>query len=190
MSSDLRQIPDNQEVYLSSDSETSIVVEILQMVEEGQCSTDLWEAVKYVFPQENADSRFHFDSLAHDNTALSSTILTSPPSSPINSSPLEGNAQPKPVTLIGTQKIHKFTHNPTGAPRPGHEDEEPDQVWIGMALWRCWMGKKKADVVLSVNVNMGAEGGEAEKEKVAAWLENTVSSFRIEDWGLFGDSDE
>jgi hypothetical protein len=160
------------------------------MVEEGQCSTDLWEAVKYVFPQENADSRFHFDSLAHDNTALSSTILTSPPSSPINSSPLEGNAQPKPVTLIGTQKIHKFTHNPTGAPRPGHEDEEPDQVWIGMALWRCWMGKKKADVVLSVNVNLGAEGGEAEKEKVAAWLERTVSSFRIEDWGLFGDSDE
>jgi len=52
------------------------------------------------------------------------------------------------------------------------------------------MGKKKADVVLSVNVNMGAEGGEAEKEKVAAWLEKTVSTFRIEDWGLFGDSDE
>lgn len=44
--SDLRQIPDNQEVFLSSDSETSIVVEILQMVEEGRCSTDLWEAVK------------------------------------------------------------------------------------------------------------------------------------------------
>jgi hypothetical protein len=46
MSSDLRQIPDNQEVYLSADSETSVVVEILQMVEEGRCSTDLWEAVK------------------------------------------------------------------------------------------------------------------------------------------------
>jgi len=44
--SDLRQIPDNQEVFLSADSETSIVVEILQMVEEGRCSTDLWEAVK------------------------------------------------------------------------------------------------------------------------------------------------
>ena len=52
------------------------------------------------------------------------------------------------------------------------------------------MGQKKADVVLSVNVNLGAEGGEAEKEKVAVWLERAVDSFRIEDWGLFGDSDE
>jgi hypothetical protein len=50
------------------------------------------------------------------------------------------------------------------------------------------MGKKKADVVLSVNVNLGA--GEAERAKVAAWLDGAVDSFRIEDWGLFGDSDE
>jgi hypothetical protein len=51
------------------------------------------------------------------------------------------------------------------------------------------MGKKKADVVLSVNVNLGAEGGEAEKAQVASWLDEVVGSFRIEDWGLFGDSD-
>jgi hypothetical protein len=42
----MRQIPDNQEVFLSSKSETSIVVEILAMVEEGLASTDLYEAVK------------------------------------------------------------------------------------------------------------------------------------------------
>lgn len=46
--SDMRQIPDNQEVFLSSESETSVVVEILQMVGEGRCSTDLWEAIKWV----------------------------------------------------------------------------------------------------------------------------------------------
>jgi hypothetical protein len=56
-------------------------------------------------------------------------------------------------------------------------------------LWRCWMGKKKADVVLSVNVNLGAEGGEAEKAQVASWLDGSIGSFRIEDWGLFEDSD-
>jgi hypothetical protein len=144
------------------------------------------------FTKPQADPRFHFESLAHDNTALSSTILTAPPTSPIPSTPIESTStlQPKAVTLIGTQRIHKFTHNPTGAPRPGHESEEPDQVWIGMALWRCWMGKKKADVVLSVNVNLGAEGGEAERAKVATWLDGAVDSLRIEDWGLFGDSDE
>jgi hypothetical protein len=46
MYSDMRQIPDNQEVFLSSNSETSVIFEILQMVEEGRCSTDLWEAIK------------------------------------------------------------------------------------------------------------------------------------------------
>ena len=44
--SDLRQIPDNQEVFLSSSSDTSLVVEILALVEEGQAATDLWQAAK------------------------------------------------------------------------------------------------------------------------------------------------
>jgi hypothetical protein len=136
-----------------------------------------------------ADCRFHFDSLAHDNTALSSNILTSPPTSTVSSAPLDNPDQLRPITLVGTQKIHKFTHNPTGAPRPGHEDDQPDEVWIGMALWRCWLGKKKADVVMSVNVNMTAEGGEAEKQKVSTWLEGTIGSLKVEDWELFGDSE-
>jgi hypothetical protein len=58
-----------------------------------------------------------------------------------------------------------------------------------MALWRCWLGKKKADVVMSVNVNMTAEGGEAEKQKVSTWLESTIESLEVEDWELFGDSE-
>lgn len=137
-----------------------------------------------------ADTRFHFDSLAHDNTALSSNIITPPPTSPISSVQLGQPDQLRPITLVGTQKIHKFTHNPTGAPRPGHEADEPDEVWIGIALWRCWLGKKKADVVMSVNVNLSAEGGEAEKQKVSSWLEGSISSLKVEDWGLFGDTDE
>ena len=44
--SDLRQIPDNQEVFLSDNSDTSIVVEILGMVEDGAAGTDLWDAAK------------------------------------------------------------------------------------------------------------------------------------------------
>lgn len=45
-SSDLRQIPDNQEVLLSPDSNISLVVEVLQSVREGQAATDLEEAIK------------------------------------------------------------------------------------------------------------------------------------------------
>lgn len=63
-------------------------------------------------------------------------------------------------------------------------------MWIAVALWRCWRGKKKADVVMSVNVNLSAEGGEVEKQKVQNWLERSVGSFSIQDWELFGDSEQ
>ncbi|WVF67333.1 hypothetical protein IAT40_002084 [Kwoniella sp. CBS 6097] len=188
--SDLRQIPDNQEVFLSSTSDTAVVLEILGMVEDGLASTDLWEAVK-----------FHFSSIAHDNASLASTILTPAPSSPIPSNPFTSSSStattptPTPVTLYGTQRIHKFSHNPSGAPRPGHEADTPDEVWIGVALWRIWIEdagkqrKKKADVVLSVNVNLSAADGGAEKERdgVHRWFEESVKSLKVLDYGLFGD---
>ena len=86
--------------------------------------------------------------------------------------------------------MHKFSHNPSGAARPGHEGDVPDQVWIGMALWRCWHGQKRADLVLSVNVNLSAPDGEAERRNVEAWFGQTVEQLKIEDWSLFADSDE
>ncbi|WWC64831.1 uncharacterized protein I303_107445 [Kwoniella dejecticola CBS 10117] len=198
--SDLRQIPDNQEVFLSSTSDTAIVLEVLGMVEEGQAGVDLWEAAK-----------FHFSSIAHDNASLESTILTTPPSAPIPSGPATASASasatingeqpvnPEATTISGTQVIHKFSHNPTGAPREGHEDDTPDTVWIGVGLWRIWFEdqstqtkmKKKADLVLSVNVNLSAEGGTGtqEREKVESWFfDHCVKSLKIRDFGLFGDS--
>jgi hypothetical protein len=137
--------------------------------------------------------RFHFDSLAHDNASLSTTILTSSPTHPIPSqaqSLSQPAVTPKPLVLSGLQSIHKFSHNASGAPRPGHENDVPDQVWIGMALWRCWRGSKKADLVLSVNVNLSAVGGDDEKRAVEIWFSQTAEQLRIEDWGLFGDSEE
>lgn len=44
--SDYRQVPDTQEVFLSEDSDNSIIFEILQVVTEGPAATDLREAVK------------------------------------------------------------------------------------------------------------------------------------------------
>lgn len=60
-----------------------------------------------------------------------------------------------------------------------------------MALWRCWMGKKKADLVLSVNVNMSAEDGQGqlERERVEGWWLRSVGSLKLKDWNLFGDSE-
>ncbi|ORX40450.1 hypothetical protein BD324DRAFT_610756 [Kockovaella imperatae] len=169
--SDLRQIPDNQEVFLSPSSDTSLVVEVLDWVEEGGARDNLWEAVK-----------FHFESIAHDNDSLASTILTSSSSRPSRPT---GPQTPEPITLTGTQRVHKFSHS-TG-PRPGHESDQPDEVFVGVALWRVWIEgsrKKQADVVCSVNVNMSKD----DKKEIESWWLKAVKSLQILDWDLFVDA--
>ncbi|KAL1410817.1 hypothetical protein Q8F55_001760 [Vanrija albida] len=183
--SDIRQVPDTQEVFLSHESDTSVIVEILQSEVEGAAANDLYAAAK-----------FHFDSIAHDNAALSSEIITPAPAAPIpahvlSAASLADLPTPPPVIIAGLQTIHKYSHDPTGAPRPGHEGDVPDRVWIGIALWRCWAdvagAKKRADVVCSANVNLSAEGGEAEQASVEQWWRESVAGLRVLDWGLFGD---
>lgn len=46
--SDLRQVPDTQEVFLFPDSDSSIIFEILEIVREEQAANDLREAVRCV----------------------------------------------------------------------------------------------------------------------------------------------
>ena len=89
---------------------------------------------------------------------------------------------------MGVQRIHKYTHDPSGAPRPGHEGDKPDDVMITLALFRCWKGRKKADVVLSINVNLSAPGGKEEQARVRGWLTKAITSFTLHDWELFPDS--
>ncbi|CAK9787434.1 Mog1p/PsbP-like protein [Cutaneotrichosporon oleaginosum] len=180
--SDLRQIPDNQEVFLSPTSDTSVILEVLGLVEEGAAKTDLWEAAK-----------FHFGSLAHDNAALASNITTpqenipAPPQQEVSASDLANLPTPKPVVIAGTQTIHKYSHDPRGGPRPGHEGDAPDDVFIGLALWRInlQIGKerKRADLVLSINVPAGA--GTKERDVAERWFKAAADELRIEDWGLF-----
>ncbi|RSH76761.1 uncharacterized protein EHS24_005339 [Apiotrichum porosum] len=181
--SDMRQVPDNQEVFLSPDSDTSIIIEILAPVDEGGADQDLWEA-----------ATFHFASVAHDNAALSSTVITTHPPIPAQQQTAASFAaltSPAPVALVGTQRVHKFSHDPTGAPRRGHESDTPDEVWIALALYRVDVvvgaSIKKADVVVTANVNASAAGGADEVVKVQKWLDESAKGFKIVDWGLFGD---
>ncbi|KAI0736883.1 Mog1p/PsbP-like protein [Fomitopsis betulina] len=87
--SELRQVPDTQEVFLYPDSIISIIVEILQCVK----------------PTEAANIvKFHFDSLAHDNDAIEKSVLE------ISQPTGEGSGNPPslPITLRGTQLVRKF----------------------------------------------------------------------------------
>ncbi|KAJ7285625.1 hypothetical protein C8J57DRAFT_1050352 [Mycena rebaudengoi] len=86
--SDLRQVPDTQEVFLYPDSSLSIVVEILQRVDPAL---------------DDPAIRFHFDSLAHDNDATSSQV-----DSVAIISNTRGDNTPSAVTLAGVQYVPKF----------------------------------------------------------------------------------
>ncbi|KAL1741886.1 hypothetical protein HDZ31DRAFT_44464 [Schizophyllum fasciatum] len=90
--SDLRQIPDTQEVFLYPDSSASIIVEILERV----------EAEHY-----DAAVRFHFDSLAHDNDAQASTVT----SVSVIPNDRGGDQTPSAVILNGTQSVAKFNRS-------------------------------------------------------------------------------
>jgi hypothetical protein len=139
--------------------------------------------------------RFHFDALAFDNAALSSSIETAPPATPIppHTLPALGPEHtltslptPQAVTLVGRQSVQKFNSNP---PPP------PDDVVIFLALWRVLLPSssaegspsRKADVLFTVNVNRGKDGS-VEAQKVRGWFGKAVEGMRIANYGLFLES--
>lgn len=170
----MRQVPDTQEVLLSPDSEISYVVEILQRVEPD----DLGKAAEQVDTLElftfSANSslfdRFHFDALAHDNSAASTKIQSvTVPSPPYPSSP---PAQPIPTTLLGEQLVSKWNRT------------DLDRVQIFLAVYR--VDRKGTDVVFSMNAPIVQR--ESTEEVLAArrkTFDAAVQSFRILDFGLF-----
>ncbi|KAH9934884.1 Mog1p/PsbP-like protein [Fomitopsis serialis] len=89
--SDLRQVPDTQEVFLYPDAGISIIVEVLQCVDAEQTA----DIVK-----------LHFESLVHDNDAVENKIIEVSQLSGESS----GNRTPLPIVLSGTQLVRKFNH--------------------------------------------------------------------------------
>lgn len=155
--SELRQIPDTQEVFLTPNSDVTWIIEILESVDK----SDLDESV-----------RFHFDSLAHDNDASSSTISAVQKAETSHSPP-----QPTPYILQGTQLVRKY-NRPT-----------PDQVGILMALFR--VEGKNSDVVLTLNAPLQTSNAEVKAVQTGEWglinhaFYRAVESFKIVDFGLF-----
>ncbi|CAO1639017.1 unnamed protein product [Sympodiomycopsis kandeliae] len=152
--SDLRQIPDNQEVLLSPDSNITHIIEILECVSDQKTNEDI--------------ARFHFDSLAHDNDASQSNILS------IQEGASQGDT-PSPIILKGKQSIHKFNN-----------DTQSDQVLIHVAIWRL-SPRKQIDIVMSWNEPLVEEGQQVSQgdEKVEQAFQKAVKSFNIKDWSLF-----
>ncbi|KAG8925070.1 hypothetical protein FRC00_004379 [Tulasnella sp. 408] len=162
--SDLRQVPDTQEVFLSKDTDISYIIEVLERVEVSNGV----EAVK-----------FHFNALADDNSATKTEIeLTEVPTT--ESAGPSPPAQPPCWSLIGTQHVPKFNKS----------TQQADIVKIFLLLWR--VDAKQSDVVLTINVPVvtgsdGNAGGVGEKgaELVRYVWEKARASFKVEDFELF-----
>ncbi|KDN37019.1 Mog1p/PsbP-like protein [Tilletiaria anomala UBC 951] len=190
--SELRQVPDNQEVMISSSSDTSIILEVLESVKEGDANENMEAAVRY-----------HFDSLAHDNSALSSTIESTtfldtssfpvPPPLPDASSIVPRERTPSPWLVSGLQVVPKY----------GRTTDPPHCVRIHLAVWRL-RPKKDVDLVLSFNIpqpqpqptaagetaanagsEMVSEHVSRDEAILAEVFRKAASTLTIEDWNLF-----
>jgi len=167
----LRQVPDNQEVFMDQNSDTSIVIEILQSVEPVDSNGIARQVIPYYltppFPHF-MPHRFHFDSLAHDNSAISSS-LTEVWSIPNH----RGDKTPSAIALRGVQHVSKFNRT------------TPDEVHILMAIFR--VDGKDVDLVVTFNVPVPSHGNSAREGLAAArtHFETFVKSLRIIDFDLF-----
>lgn len=168
--SDLRQIPDAQEVFLEQESDISYIFEVLDRVEP----SDPVEAAKYVALTKTLGAvlkfiRFHFDSIAHDSSAQSSEVLDvdvpqtqqqSPPNTPV------------PIILRGQQKVAKFNR------------VELDTVNIFLAVYR--LTEKPHDIVFVVNIPVSGPSTVVQNvEKIKQNFSLMANSLRIVDFDLF-----
>ena len=118
----------------------------------------------------NIIPRFHFQSLAHDNSARSATVQS------VNVVPNDrGDDTPSAIVLKGVQLVDKFNHT------------TPDRVQIFMALYR--IESKAIDLVLTFNVPLDSvDEGKADDttvEKAEVDFDAFVRSLHIVDCGLF-----
>lgn len=117
-----------------------------------------------------AYSRFHFDSLAHDNSARSAEVQS------IAAIPDDKQDSTLPsIVLRGHQMVPKFNQT------------TPDKVQILMALFR--IESKRIDLVVTFNIPIEAvDGGVVNSRdmgKVEADFDTFSRSLRIVDFGLF-----
>lgn len=155
-----------------------------------ECSTLTHESTSiYHLPFALSLDSFHFSSLAHDNDATSSQVLSVEAASTSNSN---DSRTPAPTILKGTQTVRKF-----------NKDDAPlDVVLIHVAVWRL-APTKDVDLVMSWNEPVAQAAGGQESQtstaaaaavtggsvpgdhKVATAFERAARTLSIADWGLF-----
>ncbi|KAL1921674.1 uncharacterized protein VTP21DRAFT_10316 [Calcarisporiella thermophila] len=168
--STLREIPDNQEVFVSVNSDQSIIIELLQLADEA--------------PDEDA-AKYHFEQLASDNEAESWSIESVIPLSQTELPHIPSDA--RIYFLTGRQVISKFKEHTPGS---------RNLVDIYLTLIR--LPSITTDIIITYNspviigeesssriLQESAESGSVGQQQVFVGLKQTLESLQILDWGLF-----
>ncbi|KAG8217455.1 hypothetical protein J3R82DRAFT_5600, partial [Butyriboletus roseoflavus] len=154
--SDLRQVPDTQEVFLYPDSNVSIIIEVLQRISE---------------PIDAEAVKFHFEALAHDNDAISSMIF----GPPFVMHSDRGDQTPSPIILRGSQRVRKF--NAIAA--------DNVDISIALFRVHSGGKSADLVVSASIPRSSEGCVGEKHAAAIASEFNSLVSSLRIKDYGLF-----
>ncbi|KAK7088762.1 ran guanine nucleotide release factor-like [Littorina saxatilis] len=162
--SNLREIPDNQEVFAHSQTDQSIIVEILEFVQE----TDE-QALKT-----------HFEDLASSNEAASNDNSCVLGVDPLEQQQIALTQSSSAYWLVGQQRVSKF------------KEVAKNEVNVHMVLFR--LPQFTSDIVLTfndpVNVSPESSSHKAVETAVVPWtvedFRNVVHSLTLVDTGLFG----
>ncbi|KAF9203780.1 hypothetical protein BGZ49_006049 [Haplosporangium sp. Z 27] len=180
--SNIREVPDHQEVFVNVDEDQSVIVEILELAAEAN---------------DEGCAAFHYQQLAEDNDAEDASIIQSV--SILNNSELPTwPAEAKIYLLLGQQRIAKFNERQrqqeNAAANP-HRQLQPDArnlVQIMMVVVR--LPRQATDIVISYNVPLQISESSSSKQvahegdiqEAEVWFRNLIGSFLVRDWGLFG----
>ncbi|KNZ62788.1 hypothetical protein VP01_1223g5 [Puccinia sorghi] len=201
-----RQVPDTQEVFITRNevgeesgnkNGTRVEMQDLSMIIEVLERVDVKDLPMDQLPSADPDAllpqtiiKYHFDSLAHDNSSDLATIkcIELPQDrtqfgAPVTIEPTSGTGRtPEPVSCYGLQSISKFNASKA----------ESHEVHIWLALWRLnGVGNngKGTDLVLTFNLpHLPASHPphfQRSLEHTHLLFQHSAQSLRIVDWTLF-----
>ncbi|KAF9426427.1 hypothetical protein BGZ94_006537 [Podila epigama] len=175
--SHIREVPDHQEVFVNVDEDQSVIVEILQLASEAP---------------DDACAAFHYQQLAEDNDAEESSTIQNV--SILSNAELPGwPAEAKIYLLLGQQRIAKFNEQQRQQEQGGAGAVDTrNLVQIMMVVVR--LPRQETDIVISYNVPLKISAASSSHEvahegdirEAEVWFRNLIASFKVREWGLFG----
>ncbi|GME35826.1 DNA ligase ATP-dependent [Neofusicoccum parvum] len=170
--SSIRQVPDNQEVYLDANGFSSVIFDLTERLDESQASSDE-EALKY-----------HFQDIVGDSNDVTQFWQS-------NAASLARMPNAPAYTIIATQH-----------PAPQQENRRPQPDFTAILLVLVRLAEQKTDIVITVNVpHVPGEYAKDEvdfaaarqgplMDTAAAIRQQILQTFEIKDFGLFGTEEE